>query len=145
MPLFKFFQSVMSNNDDLFFHPHPFTKAAANHIANYSGKDLYYALIIQKNIVGYGMLRGWDEGYEIPSLALVIHPEQRRKGLSMKLISFLHEKAKQAGVKRIRLKVYRNNVAAINLYTKIGYQLSGEEDGQFVGYLDLQQGKESLR
>ena len=62
---------------DKFFHPHPFTTEAARERAAYTGKDLYYVVIEGDEILGYGMLRGWDEGYEVPSLGIVIHPAHR--------------------------------------------------------------------
>ncbi|MFN8537438.1 MAG: hypothetical protein U0232_08190 [Thermomicrobiales bacterium] len=33
-------------------------------LTNYAGADLYYVLIAGDTILGYGMLRGWDAGYE---------------------------------------------------------------------------------
>jgi ribosomal protein S18 acetylase RimI-like enzyme len=80
------------------------------------------------------MLRGFDQGYDIPSLAIIIHPEYRQMGLGMLLMSFLHAEARIRKVSRVRLKVYPHNTAACNLYKQVGYNFSGKEGDQLIGY-----------
>ncbi len=88
-------------------------------------------------MAGYGMLRGWDEGYEIPSLGIAILPGYQRKGLGRLLMTHLHEVARQRGAKRIRLKVYARNAAAVSLYSSLGYKLEPIDGGQYLGVLDV--------
>ena len=47
----------------------------AKKIATYEGDDLYFLQIKDNEIAGYAMLRGWDEGYTIPSLGIALHPD----------------------------------------------------------------------
>lgn len=134
-PLKKFFQDICEYGSDLYFHPHSFTKESAYNIANYHGKDLYYLLLDRKRVVGYGILRGWDEGFDIPSLGMIIHPTERGKGLGKLLMEFLHSVARLRGAKHIRLKVYPENKIALELYKKAGYIFEEElVDDQLVGY-----------
>ncbi len=112
-----------------YFHPHPFTKDEAYKKCGYVGKDLYYALVDSSCIIGYGMLRGWDEGYQVPSLGIVIHPKHQGKGLGKLLMSFLHAAAKQYGANNIILKVYPENTSALKLYEFLGYSFE-RIDGQ---------------
>jgi ribosomal protein S18 acetylase RimI-like enzyme len=90
-----------------------------------------------REILGYGMLRGWDEGYTVPSLGIAIRPSAREQGLGELMVRFLHAAAIQRGVNRVRLKIYPNNTKALKLYKKLGYTFQGEEAGQMVGYIDL--------
>ncbi|MDD1776618.1 MAG: GNAT family N-acetyltransferase [Candidatus Helarchaeota archaeon] len=107
-------------------------------IANYAGNDLYYVLTVDKKIMGYGILRGWDEGYEIPTLGIAIHHKARGKRLGETFMHFLHSAARLKGATKIRLKVYPENLSAFNLYKKLGYSFQEEEaDGQLVGFLTL--------
>ncbi len=129
-----FFNTIKENHDDDFFHPHAFSSSEAAKIAHYSGQDAYFALVNGTEILGYGMLRGFDQGYEIPSLAIIIHPEYRHMGLGMLLMSFLHAEARIRNVSRVRLKVYPHNTAAYNLYKQVGYDFSGQEGDQLIGY-----------
>ena len=137
VPLTRFFEEIRVSGDDQFFHPHPFTAEEARRRAAYQGGDLYYVLVQGERILGYGMLRGWDEGYAIPSLGIIIAREARGTGLGALLMRFLHAAARSQGAERIRLKVYPDNAAAVALYQKLGYRFEAQESQQLVGYLDL--------
>jgi ribosomal-protein-alanine N-acetyltransferase len=133
------FDDIRASGDDRYFHPHPFDAASAARIAHYSGRDLYFAATLpgEPRLAGYGMLRGWDAGYEVPSLGIIIAPWARGRGLSRPLMQFMHEAARARGCDRIRLKVYPDNAAALKLYRGLGYVFSAEEQGQLVGSVRL--------
>lgn len=133
----EFFRELENTGDNQQFHPHPFTVEEAKKRVRYSGQDLYYALVAGTQVLGYGMLRGWDEGYKIPSLGIAVHPDFRGMGFGKLLMYYLHTAARYRGAKKIRLKVYSENRAAVALYEKLGYQFESEEAGQKVGYLNL--------
>ena len=119
------------------FHPHPLTADEARRIARYQGRDVYKALVENGRIVGYGMLRGWDAGYDVPSLGIAILPDRRGLGLGCYLMHVLHEAARNRGATKVRLKVYPDNASALSLYRSLGYQFDQMEAGQLVGFLDL--------
>lgn len=135
--LADFFKILENHQVTRYFHPHPFTPEKARSLSVYDGNDLYYVASDGNRILGYGMLRGWDEGYDIPSLGIVLHPEKRGIGLGKSLMHFLHTAAKIRGAKKIRLKVYPENHAAVNLYENLGYRYVDKSEGQLVGFLDL--------
>lgn len=136
-PLAEFFRALKRAGDDKHFHPHPLTKEEARSRARYSGKDLYYVLVEGDIVLGYGMLRGWDEGYEVPSLGIAIHPSVRGMGLGKLFMHFLHAVARRRGGSKVKLKVYPDNTAAVTLYEGLGYTFQAEEAGQLVGFIDL--------
>lgn len=136
-PLAVFFRHLRKSKDDRYFHPHPFTDAEARRYAQYSGKDMYYVLVDGCRVLGYGMLRGWDEGYEVPSLGIAIQPSARGQGLGKLLMRFLHAAARHRGAKRIRLKVYSENTVAVKLYQGLGYSFQSRESEQLVGFFEL--------
>ncbi|WP_424578938.1 GNAT family N-acetyltransferase [Bradyrhizobium sp. USDA 241] len=121
------------------FHPHPFTAAEADRICNYGGRDRYLALRVNNQFLAYGMLRGWDEGFSVPSLGIYVAQELRGSGASRLMMEHLHLTARLSGAKRIRLKVYPENVSACKLYVSLGYQFSDPvaEAEQLVGFLEL--------
>jgi len=133
----QFFSVIKESGDEKFFHPHPFDIGSADRISSYRGHDLYYAMCHENRVIGYGMLRGWDAGYEIPSLGIIIHPEMRESQLGGLFMNFLHIAARLRGAKKIRLKVYPENRQALSLYQKLGYVFESEEDGQLVGIINL--------
>lgn len=136
--LADFFKSISNSANIGFFHPHPFTSDIAHIISYYKGKDIYMAITEGMVILGYGMLRGWEKGYETPSVGIIIAPELRGMKLGESFLRFLHIVAKRRGAKRIRIKVYPDNNIALNLYKKLGYQFFGEtEANQLVGYAEI--------
>ena len=135
--LAEFFRSLKRVGNDRYFHPHPFTDQEARRIAHYSGKDLYYVLVEREKVLGYGMLRGWDEGYKVPSLGIVIRSSARGIELGKLFMHFLHAAARQRGASKIRLKVYPDNTIAVTMYQELGYTFQAEEDGQLVGFVGL--------
>ena len=136
-PLAEFFRALKRAGDDKYFHPHPLTDEEAKKRAQYSGKDLYHVLVEGDKVLGYGILRGWDEGYEAPSLGIVIHPSVRGMGLGKLFMHFLHAAARRRGASKIRLKVYPDNTTAVTMYQELGYTFQAEEAGQLVGFVDL--------
>lgn len=138
--IWKLFSCIILDDTANSFHPHTFTLEQAHSIANSEGKDIYLGLFEDCNLIGYGMLRGWDEGYEIPSLGIYISPPARGKGLSKFFMKALHNLAYSKGARKVRLKVYRVNAAALHLYQSMGYKFDALEQGQLVGYCDLSGG-----
>jgi ribosomal-protein-alanine N-acetyltransferase len=139
--LTAFFSALTASGDDRWFHPHPFTAEEAARLCVYEGRDLYYAAASQDAVLAYGMLRGWDEGYEIPSLGVAVHPDARGMGLARAFMGFLHAAAACRGARRIRLKVYPGNAPARRLYEGLGYQLEPTAGDQWLGVLDLKRGE----
>jgi ribosomal-protein-alanine N-acetyltransferase len=135
--LAAFFARLRAAGIEKFFHPHALSPQDAAARAAYSGHDFYCVMLQDDAVIGYGMLRGWDEGYTIPSLGIVIDPSARGRGYGRTLMNFLHDAARQRGATRIRLKVYLQNQTALQLYRSLGYVFQEEEDGQLIGSLAL--------
>lgn len=135
--LARLFENLIHSGAEIFFHPHPLTKEEAWNRANYSGKDLYYVLVDGALVLGYGMLRGWEEGYEIPSLGIAIDPWAHGQGYGKMFMHFLHAAAQRRGATRVRLKVQGQNTHAAALYRSLGYVFQVEEHGESIGYLNL--------
>ena len=128
----SFFRTLASDPASALFHPHPFTDGEADRICAYAGKDLYLAATVSGDVRAYGLLRGWDEGYSIPSLGIAVHPSARGTGLGAAFMKYLHAVAAARGATTIRLKVYAHNLRAKALYERLGYIAAGETDGQLL-------------
>jgi ribosomal protein S18 acetylase RimI-like enzyme len=135
-PLVRLFERI-SGQDSKSFHPHPFDQETAGTIARHSGRDQYDGGMFGAQLIGYGLLRGWDAGYAVPSLGIYIVPEARGKGLSNLLMHHLHLAAKLSGASRVRLKVNRDNVTAKRLYERFGYRFEEFDEQQLLGILEL--------
>jgi len=137
-PLEVFFKDLEESGIERYFHPHPLSKAEAERVSQYAGQDLYYVAVMENRVLGYGLLRGWDEGYAIPSLGIALHPSVQGQGLGKTFMYFLHAASRLRGADKIKLKVYPDNIRSLNLYMSMGYifQTVGEH-GQLEGLLNL--------
>ncbi len=76
-----------------------------------------------RRLVAYGILSiGAGESH---LLNLCVHPHHRRRGVARKLLAFLMDKARSAGVDSLILEVRPSNTAAIQLYRSLGFNEVG--------------------
>jgi ribosomal-protein-alanine N-acetyltransferase len=137
-PLARFFERLAAGGDERWFHPHGLTAEDAARLASREGDDVYVVAVgTAGRVVGYGLLRGWEEGYDVPSLGIAIDGEARGTGVAEALMRHLHDEARAKGAPRVRLKVYPDNEVALRLYRRLGYEVTGESDGQLVAELPL--------
>ena len=57
-----------------------------------------------------------------------IHPNYFSKGIASELINFAEELGREMDIKSIRLDVYENNIPAIRLYEKCGFEFTKKID-----------------
>lgn len=126
------FKQIVEDGDDKIFHPHTFTKDHIYEIIK-SNKDMYFLMLVDSKVAGYGLLRGWDDGYEIPSLGIYIVKSFRGRGLAVQLMHHMHLAAGLCNALSVRLKVYKTNQKAVKLYTSLGYILQEYDQYQLIG------------
>jgi ribosomal protein S18 acetylase RimI-like enzyme len=127
---------LFASLDATHFHPHDLGPEGAAAIAGYTGRDVYLVLGDER-LVAYGMLRGWDEGYSVPSLGIAVRQDCYGRGYGRAMMVALHEAARDRGATKIRLRVHPENGRARSLYERLGYVDVGEERGERVMVLDL--------
>ena len=123
--------------DSTHFHPHPFTPQQAERVARYQGRDVYAVLEVDGRFVAYGILRGWDEGFAVPSLGIGVRVDRKRRGHGRQMMAWLAEEARRRRAQRIRLRVHPDNHGARRLYESLGYAYAGEDRGELVMSLEL--------
>lgn len=135
----SFLQDLKDGGDETFFSPHATDDISISKVSGHNGKDLYYLMVEGKRVLGYGLLRGWDEGYAIPSLGVAIHPSARGVGLGKLFMDFLHMLALRKGANKVRLRVNKRNERAIGLYQSLGYlfETDVKQTEYLVGFKNL--------
>jgi ribosomal protein S18 acetylase RimI-like enzyme len=135
----EFFGAIKASGELAFFNPHPHDPDTLRRIAGRTGADLHCLLVEGRAVVGYGLLRGWDEGYPVPSLGIAVHPNLRAIGLGSVLMEYLEMMAAHRGATSVRLRVMRDNAAAVSLYSRRGYRLEPDavDGGLLVGLKPL--------
>src|SRR5205823_6469685 len=81
-----------------------------------------------------GRLVRSDDG---PALGVAVNADHRRGGYGRQMMVWLGEEARRRGADRIRLRVHEDNRAARDLYSALGYVVTGEERGELVMVLEL--------
>lgn len=103
------------------FDPFPLTGQEARRIALEPRRDEYYVAARAGSVVGLSMLRGFDEGYEIPSFGIFVDREAQGEGVGRTLTVWTVVAARRRGCPSVRLSVYASNSVAHHLYTSLGF------------------------
>lgn len=136
--LARFLSIIDAAGDASFFRPHGSSAAELDALCADYVRDLYYATMLGDDILAYGLLRGWDEGYKVPSLGIAVAPGYRGVGLGGAMMAFLHSAAQMRGAEFVRLRVHRDNALAIALYRTRGYRFDNAYEGELmVGIKEL--------
>lgn len=137
--LVAFLGRLAAGGDARVFHPHPFTSEAVAALAAPGHRDEYVVVTAgrQGPVVAYGMLRGWEEGFQVPSLGIAVDRQWRGLGLGRRLVSHLHALAASREAPAVRLTVYRANAAAVALYRSCGYTLHPHPPDAWLGHIAL--------
>jgi ribosomal-protein-alanine N-acetyltransferase len=109
---------VISNS----FDPFPLTADEARRIALRPRRDAYFVANIKDELIAMSMLRGFDEGFEIPSFGVFVDHRYHGKGIGRRLTTWTIAHARNCGYPAVRLSVYASNVSALGLYRSLGFR-----------------------
>ncbi|MFZ0455993.1 MAG: GNAT family N-acetyltransferase [Ignavibacteriaceae bacterium] len=123
-----------------YFTPFDFNYDTIENILLKKEKDIFFGLFIDNKIAGFYMLRGFDEGYEIPVYGVWISSKFSGKGLGKLTLQHAVSFCKINGIKKIMLKVYPKNTAAKTLYENFGFKNIGTDpkNNNFIYMLNLE-------
>jgi RimJ/RimL family protein N-acetyltransferase len=123
---YELLAAFFSNNDIVaitrFFTPFPLTRKTARWIACEEHQDKYYFGIVDEAVIGFSMLRGWEEGYSIPSFGMFIDNAKHGLGYGKQLLDLTIDAASQLGCAQVRLSVRLGNQPAYRIYKSRGFK-----------------------
>ena len=131
---------VENNRDEVTatFHPFPLDAASAQRICVQPRRDRYFAFVKDDAVLGLAMLRGWDEGYPVPSFGIFVDHREHGQGIGRLLTEHALTLARELGCTRVRLTVHGSNLRAIQLYERAGFCASETlADGRLVMFAEL--------
>jgi RimJ/RimL family protein N-acetyltransferase len=123
--------------DVLFLRPNgfPFDQVEKLIESSYeSTDDLFLVAKTKSDILGtltfsrYSKMETRHSG----DFGMSVHPDHRRKGIGNRLIKELESWAQANGICKIELQVWSNNIPAIRLYEKLGYETEGVRKGAIL-------------
>lgn len=121
-----------------FFYAFGSDESAIAEILSVSEHDVYSGVFWQENLVGVFMLRGWDEGYEVPAFGVLIG-ENYRGGAFMRLtLDAAKLICRLSGAKRLMAKIHPDNVSPRGA-RRLGLHQTGAEEstGNIIYHLEL--------
>jgi ribosomal-protein-alanine N-acetyltransferase len=118
------------------FDPFPLDSVQARRIALESHRDRFYLAVSGERPIGFSMLRGFDDGYTIPSFGIFVDRESHGEGVGRALTTWTVEQARMLGCAAVRLTVYAANVPARRLYESLGFVEHGRQPVQRAGVTD---------
>ena len=102
---------------------HPWSKDSYLHDLNENQLSCYLGVFASEQLIGYaGVWIVLEEGY-ISNIA--IHPDWRRQGAGETLVTALISQCRALGCSAVTLEVRESNLAAIQLYEKLGFRQEG--------------------
>ena len=87
-----------------------------------------FCLVDGERMVAFGQLIKRTE-YHFHLARLIVAPEIRGNGYGRKLCRYLIERAVQLNCQLLTLNVYQDNLTALGLYRKIGFEVTPAADG----------------
>jgi RimJ/RimL family protein N-acetyltransferase len=103
------------------FTPFEFSTESFSKILGNAKKDKYFGIFVNDELAGFYMLRGFDEGFEIPAYGVWISSNFSNKGLSRLTLYHAFSFCRINNIKTLMLKVHPENKAAKALYESLGF------------------------
>jgi ribosomal-protein-alanine N-acetyltransferase len=103
------------------FDPFPLTADEAGRIALEPRRDAYFVASLQGGLVAMSMLRGFDEGFEVPSFGIFVDHGHHGEGIGHRLTAWTVDEAHRRGYPAVRLSVYASNAGALHIYRSLGF------------------------
>jgi len=122
-----------------FFHPFGFDLKTVTDVLSSQGQDAFMGLYWMDRIIGFFMLRGWNDGYEVPTFGIIIDEKFRGYGLEMLSLDTAKTICRLRGAERMMLKMHPDNISAKGVMRKIGFIQTGVEagSGNIIYHLEI--------
>lgn len=119
--------TLEENEYSKYFIPFNFDFLTIKKILSKKKEDKFFGLFIDESLIGFYMLRGFDEGYEIPSYGVWISKKYSAKGLSKLTLQHALSFCKINGIQKLLLKVHPENKIAKTTYENFGFIKEGTD------------------
>ncbi len=122
-----------------FFYPFEFDLETVSDVLSRQGEDAFIGLYWMDRIIGFFMLRGWNDGYEVPTFGIIIDEQYRGYGLEMVSLDTAKTICRLRGAESIMLKMHPDNISAKGVLRKIGFIQTGVEPvtGNIIYHMEI--------
>jgi acetolactate synthase-1/2/3 large subunit len=103
------------------FYAFPLDAATAHRLAHHSGADRYYGVWSGNRLAGLAMLRGWEEGYEIPTYGLLVDRGMHGQRIGVRATALALTEARSLGASVVRVNIDASNERSLRMCRRCGY------------------------
>jgi len=121
-----------------FFYAFDFSEAQIADVLAKKIKDVYSGMFWRGELVGIFMLRGWDDGYDVPSFGVFV-AEKYRGGAFMRIsLDVAKLICRLSGAERLMATIHPDNISPRGA-VRLGFLNTGKktEAGNIVYQMDL--------
>ena len=122
-----------------FFTPFDFDYSSILRLLTEQGKDIFMGMYRDDRLIGFFMLRGWNDGYQIPSYGVLVDEKYSGYGLTRLSLKLAKSICKLRHVPRLMLKVCPDNIIAKRIFEEAGFALTGVDapTGNLIYHFDI--------
>ncbi len=122
-----------------FFHPFGFDEETLREVLGGRRSDVYTGMYWGGRLIGFFMLRGWDQGFEVPSHGVLVDEKHSGHGLATLTLRMAKAVCKLRQSPRLMIKVHPDNQTAKKLYEGARFTMTGRdpENGNLVYHFDF--------
>lgn len=122
-----------------FFTPFDFQHASIVSLLAGQGKDIFMGMYWDDRLIGFFMLRGWNNGYEIPSYGVLVDEKYSGYGLTRLSLKLAKSICRLRHAPQIMLKVNPGNKVAKRLFEEAAFAQTGVDDqtGNLIYHFDI--------
>lgn len=138
-PAFASFLQRQPDDYMRYFIPFAFDEESITARLEQAQDDLYMGLFWGADLAGFFMLRGWDDGYDVPAYGVTIDRQFAGNGLARLTLDLAKTISRLRGAKRLMLKVHPDNTVARRLYEQAGFVQTGVDprNDNLIYHFDL--------
>jgi RimJ/RimL family protein N-acetyltransferase len=125
-PLAEMLQSAPAEYSQHFI-PFAFDFGTISGMLASASADRYCGIFLDAELAGFYMLRGFDQGYAIPSYGVWIAPQHCGQGLAQLTLFHAFSFCRANGIRTLMLKVHPENSVAKKLYERNGFIRTGTD------------------
>lgn len=114
------------------FDPFPLTRATAGKLTRHSGRDLYWGVWANDEMVAFAMVRGWDEGHEHRAYGYLVDHRHRRRGIGTAMTTLVVEELLRRGESEVRARVHDDNEASLRMLMASGFRELDRREGRVI-------------
>ncbi|MGH9903498.1 MAG: GNAT family N-acetyltransferase [Pyrinomonadaceae bacterium] len=110
-----------------YFTPFAFDRETVSRTLARRDQDVFTGFYWRSRLVGFFMLRGWDEGYDVPAYGVLVDEQFGGYGLATVSLRMAKAVCKLSGAPRIMLKVHPANERARRIFERAGFVRVGTD------------------